>query len=117
MFNPNSFASQDTILLLLSFGQSVIFGFLERCLAVFVKFCQSLIASICQDPKVFGKIIALVLEQLKIVFASITKSSGNNSGALTVSGYLRFLDTRSFAFLIPSTQTHTAAETTSHVLL
>jgi len=109
--------SDPSLLRSYPFGQSVIFGFLERRLAVFVKFCQSLIASICQDPKVFGKITALVLEQLKIVFASITKSCGNNSGALTISGYLRFLDTRSFAFLIPSTQTHTAAETTSHVLL
>ena len=91
MFNSNSFASQDTIFLLLWFGQSVIFGFLERRLAVFVKFCQSLIASICQDPKVFGKITALVLEQLKIMFAAITKSRDNNFGALTISDYLRFL--------------------------
>src|SRR4030095_5692552 len=30
---------------------------------------------------------------------------------------LLFLYVRSFAFLIPSTQTHTTAETTSHVLL
>ena len=91
MFNHNPFPSQDTIFLLLSFRQSMVFGFLERCLAVFMKFCQTLIASICQNKKVFGEITTIVLEQLKIVLASITKSRGDDLSTLLVSNYLRFL--------------------------
>jgi len=91
MFNQNPFSSQHTISLLLSLRESMIFGFLERGLAVFVKFCQTLVASICQNTKVFGKITPIVLEQLEIVFASITKSCRNNFSALSISNYLRFL--------------------------
>jgi hypothetical protein len=91
MFNQNPFSSQDTISLLLSLRQSVIFGFLERRLTVLVQFRQALVARICQKAKVFGKITSIVLEQLKIVFASITKGGGNNFGTLSVSNYLRFL--------------------------
>ena len=91
MFNHNSFPSQDTICLFLSFRQSVIFGFLERCLAVFMKFCHALISSICQNTKGFGEVAAIVLEQLKIVLASITKSRGNNLSAFSIGNYLCFL--------------------------
>jgi hypothetical protein len=91
MFNPNSFTSQDTITLPLALGQSVIFGFLERRLAVFVKVRQALVASIRQDAKVFSKIASIVLEQLKIVLASITESRGDNLGTLSVSNYLCLL--------------------------
>lgn len=91
MFNQNPFSSQDTISLLLSLRQSVILGFLERCLTVLMQIRQSLVACICQNAQVFGEITSIVLEQLKIVFASITKRRGNNFGALAVSNYLRFL--------------------------
>jgi hypothetical protein len=91
MFDQNPFSSQGTIFLLLSLCQSMIFGFLERRLTILMKFCQTLVASICQNAKVFGEITSIVLEQLKIVFASITKSRRNNFGALSVGNYLRLL--------------------------
>src|SRR5512141_1458044 len=91
MFNQNPFASQGTISLLLSFRQSVILGFLERRLAVFVKFRQALVTSICQNTNLFCKITFIVLEQLKIMFASTTKRRGDNCGTFSVSNYLRFL--------------------------
>jgi hypothetical protein len=102
MLNHNPFPSQSAISLFFSLRQSVVFGFLDRCLAVFMKFCQALVPSICQDAKVFGKITAIVLEQLKIVFAPITESCGDNLGTLSVSNYLRFLGvTLLFATVMP----------------
>ncbi len=56
-----------------------------------MKFCQTLISSICQNAQVFGKAAAVVLEQLKIMFASITESCGDNLSAFSVSDYLCFL--------------------------
>ncbi len=91
MFNQNPFSSQDTISLPLFLRQSMIFGFLEWRLTVLMQFCQTLVASICQKAKVFGEITSMILEQLKIVFASISKSRGNNFGALSVGNYLCFL--------------------------
>ena len=91
MLNHNSFASQNAIPLFLSLRQSMIFRFLEGCLAVFMKFCQALISSICQNAKVLDKVVAIVLEQLEIVFASITKSRGNNLSAFLIGNYLCFL--------------------------
>ena len=91
MLNHNSFSSQDTVSLFLSVRQSMVFGFLERCLTVFMKFCQTLISSICQNAKVLDKVVAIVLEQLEIVFASITKSRGNNLSAFLIGNYLCFL--------------------------
>src|SRR5215211_1061595 len=91
MFNHNPFPSQGTISLFLSFRQSVKFRFLERCLTVFMKFCQALVTSIRQNTQVFGKIASIVLEQLKIVFTSIAKGRGNNLSCLSVRNYLRFL--------------------------
>lgn len=91
MFNQNSFPSQDTIALFLSLRQSMIFGFLERRLTVLMQVCQALVASIRQDAKVFSEITAILLEKLKVVFAAIAKSRGNNLGTLSVRNYLRFL--------------------------
>jgi len=91
MLNHNPFPSQDTISLFLSFCQSVVFRFLERCLAVFMKFCQTLISSICQNAKVFGEVATIVLEQLKIMLASLTERCGNNLSAFSIGNYLCFL--------------------------
>ena len=91
MFNHNSFASQGTIFLLLSFRQSMIFGFLEGGLAVLMQFCQALVTRICQNAKMFSKLTSIIFEQLEIMFASITKRRGNNFSALSVSNYLCFL--------------------------
>lgn len=73
MFNHDSFVSQDTISLLLSFGQSMKFRFLERRLTVLMKFCQTLVIRVHQDAKMFGEIATIIPEQLKIVFASKLK--------------------------------------------
>ena len=90
------------ISLLLSFRQSVIFGFLERRLAIFMQFHQALVARICQNTKLFSKLTAILLEQLKIMFAAITKRRGNNFGAFSVSNYLRFLSmSLLFATVVP----------------
>lgn len=91
MFNQDPFSSQDTIFLLLSLRQSVMLGFLEGRLTVLMQVRQSLVACIGQNAKVIGEITAIVLEQLKIVFAAIAKRCGNNFGALAVSNYLCFL--------------------------
>ena len=91
MFNQDPFSSQDTISLLLSLRQSMMLGFLERRLTVLMQVRQSLVARICQNAKVIGEITSIILEQLKIVFASIAKRCGNNFGALAVSNYLCFL--------------------------
>ena len=91
MFNQNPFSSQDTIALLLSLRQSMILGFLERRLTVLMQVRQSLVARISQNAKVIGEVTAILFEQLKIVFAAITKGRGNNFGAFAVSNYLRFL--------------------------
>ncbi len=91
MFDHNSFPSQDAIFLLLSFRQSIVFGFLERRLAVFMKFCHNLISRICQNAKAFSKLAAVILEQLKIMLTSITKSRGDNLSTFSVSDYLCFL--------------------------
>ena len=91
MLNQNPFSSQGTISLLLSFRQGVKFGFLERRLAVFMQFYQTLVASICQDAKMFRELTASILEKLKIVFTAITESRGYNLAAFSVSNDLRFL--------------------------
>src|SRR3972149_7159610 len=91
MFDQNPFTSQASISLFLSFSQRRMLGFLERCLAVFVKFCQSLVASICQNPNVFGNLAAIILEELKIMFAPKSKGGCHNFGGLLVSHQLRFL--------------------------
>jgi hypothetical protein len=45
-----------------------------------MKFRQSLVASICQNAKLFRELTGIVFEQLEVVFASITKSCGNDLG-------------------------------------
>ena len=91
MFNQNPFTSQAAVLLLFFLCQRMIFGFLERCLAVFMELCQPLVTSICQNTDVFRNLSLLILEQLKIVFASTRKSRCHNFGRLVVGNQLRFL--------------------------
>ncbi len=91
MLNQNSFPSQGFVSLFLPFGQGMKLGFLERGLAVFMEFCHALISSIYQNAKVFGEVTAIVLEQLKIVLTSITKSRGNDLSAFSIGNYLCFL--------------------------
>ena len=102
MLNHNSFASQNAIPLFLSLRQSMIFRFLEGCLAVFMKFCQALISSICQNVKMFRELTGIVFEQLEIVLTSMTKSCGYDLGTFAVSDYLCFLCmTLLFATVMP----------------
>ena len=102
MFNQNPLSCQTPIALFFSFRHIVIFGFFEWCLAVFMKFYQSLISSICQNAKVLCEVTAIVFEQLKIVFASITKSRGNNLSAFSIGNYLCCLGmTLLFATVMP----------------
>jgi len=102
MFNHDPFSSQGTIFLFLSLRQSMILGFLERGLAVFMKFCQALVACIRQNAKVLSEITAIVLEQLKIVFTSTTERCGNDLGTLSIGNYLRFLSVKLlFATVMP----------------
>jgi len=80
----------------------MMFRFLEWGLAVFMKFCHALISSICQNAKMLCKVTAIVLKQLKIMFASITKSRGNNLSTFSISNYLCFLGmTLLFAAVMP----------------
>jgi hypothetical protein len=83
MFNQGPFSSQGMIFLFLSLRQSMIFRLLERGLAVFMKFCQALVACVRQNAEVFSKIVAMIFEQLKIVFASTTERCGDNPGTLS----------------------------------
>ena len=102
MLNHNPFSSQGTITPLFSFRQSMVFGFLERRLTIFMEICQALITGICQDAKVFSKLTTVVFEQLKIVFAAITKSRGDNFSTFSVGNYLCFLSvTLLFAAVMP----------------
>ncbi len=73
MLNHNPFSCQTPIALLFSLCQSMAFGFLEGCLAVLMKFHQTLIASICQNAKMFRELTGVVFEDLEVMFASITK--------------------------------------------
>ena len=96
MFNQNSLTSQSAISLLFFLCQSMIFGFLERGLAVSVKFCQALITSIRQNTDVLGNFSLIILEELKVMFTSMRKGSCYNFGSLLVGNQLCFL---SVAFL------------------
>jgi hypothetical protein len=91
MLNQNSFPSQSTISLLLLFGQRMIFGFLERRLAIVMKLSQALVGSIGQYPNVLRNIASIVLEKLEIMFAAIAKGSCHNFSDLLVGHQLRFL--------------------------
>ena len=91
MLNHNALASQRPISLLLLFRQSMIFGFLERGLAVLMQFCQALVASISQDPNVLGKVEFIVLEQLEVMLAALAKGSRHDFSGFLVGDQLRFL--------------------------
>ena len=78
MLNHDPLSSQPMISLLLLFGQRMILGFLERGLAVFMKFCQALVTSIRQDPNMLGKVEFVILEKLKVRFAALAKGSRHN---------------------------------------
>jgi len=69
----------------------MVFGFLEGCLAVFMKLCQSLIASIRQDPDVFCNVTLVIFEKLEVMLAPKGKGGGDNSSGLLVSNQLCFL--------------------------
>jgi hypothetical protein len=102
MFNQSSFPSQRTISLLLLFRQRMIFGFLERRLAIFVKLCQALVTRIGQDPNVFRQVEFRILEKLKVMFAARAKASGHDFSGLLVGNQLRFLGVASlFAAVMP----------------
>src|ERR1041384_6657852 len=79
------------IALLLLVGQRMIFGFLARDLAVFMKLCQPLVASICQDANVLCNLQLVILEQLKVMFAALAKGSGYNLSRFLIGDQLRFL--------------------------
>ena len=91
MFNQNSLSSQRTIFLLFLFGQRMIFGFLERGLAVFMKVCQALVTSIRQDLYVLRNVEFLILEKLEVMLATMTKSGGYNFSSFLVGDQLCFL--------------------------
>lgn len=96
MFNQNSLTSQTPIPLFFFFCERMIFGFLERSLAVFMKVCQTLIACICQYSNMLGNIAALLLEELKVVLTSMSKGSGNDLSGLLACNQLRFLSMTPF---------------------
>lgn len=91
MLNHNPFASQGLIFLLLLFRQRMILGFLERGLAVLMQVGQTLVASICQDPNVLGKVKFVILEKLEIMFATLAKGSRHDFSGFLVGDQLRFL--------------------------
>ena len=96
MFDQNPFTSQGTVSLLFLLCQRMVFGFLERRLAVFMEFCQTLIASIRQDPYVLRNVALVILEKLEVMFASKGKGGCHNFGGLFVSNQLRFLGVSPF---------------------
>jgi hypothetical protein len=91
MLNQNSFSSQGMISLLFLFGQRMIFGFLERRLAILMKVCQALVASIRQNSNVLCNVEFLILEKLEVMFATLAEGGGYNFSRLLVGNQLRFL--------------------------
>jgi len=91
MLNQNSFTGQGAVSLLFLLCQRMIFGFLERRLTIFMQFCQSLIASICQDPNVFCNVALVLLEKLEVMLTPKGKGGGDDSSSLLVSNQLCFL--------------------------
>src|SRR5215211_448411 len=84
MLNQNSLSSQCPVFLLLLFGQRMIFGFLERRLAIFMKFCQTLVARICQNSNMLCNVEFLVLEKLEVMFATLAEGGGHYFSRLLV---------------------------------
>jgi hypothetical protein len=102
MLNHDPLASQRTISLFLLFGQRMIFGFLERGLAVFMKFGQALVTSICQDPNVRCNSEFVILEKLKVMLVATTKGSRDNFIGFLVGDQLRSLGMSPlFAAIVP----------------
>ncbi len=91
MLNHNPLASQRPIFVLFFLGQRMVLGFLERRLAIFMQVCQALVASIRQDPNMLGNGEALVLEQLEVMFAALTKGSGYDFSTFLVGNQLCLL--------------------------
>lgn len=102
MLNHNPLSCQTPIALLFSFRQSMVFRFLEGCLAVLMKLHQTLVASVGQNPKVFRELTGVLFEQLEVVFASMTEGRGDDLGAFSIRHHLRFLGvTLLFAAVMP----------------
>lgn len=99
MLNHYPFSSQTPIALFFSFFQSMVFGFLERCLVVLVEFRQSLIASIRQNAKVFNELMFIIFKQLEVVITSRTKRCGYDLSTFSIRRFLgiKFL----FATIMP----------------
>lgn len=102
MLNQNSFTSQGAIPLLFLLRQRMIFGFLERRLAVFMEFGQALITSVCQDLNVLRDVATVILEKLEIMFTPTAKGGCHNFSGLWVGNQLRFLGVSPlFAAIMP----------------
>ena len=84
MLNHNPLASQRTIFLLLLFGQRMILRFFERCLAILMKFCQTLVPSVCQDLNMLRNVQSIVLEKLKVMLAALAKGGRHNFSGFLV---------------------------------
>ena len=91
MLNHNPLSSQRPVALLLLLRQGMIFGFLERGLAILMKFCQTLVPSVRQDPNVLRNVQSIVLEKLKVMLATLAKGGRHNFSGFLVSDQLRFL--------------------------
>jgi hypothetical protein len=91
MFNHNPLASQRPVFLLLLLGQRMIFGFLERGLAVLMNTCQTLISSIRQDLNLVCNLKLAILEKLEMMLATPVKGSRHDFSRFLVSDQLRFL--------------------------
>ena len=91
MFNRNTFTSQGFVSLFLPLGQWRVLGFLERWLAVFMKSYPCLVTRLCQNTYRLGNITLVILEKLKVMFTSLSKSSCQNFGGFLVGNQLCFL--------------------------
>src|SRR5512141_3064515 len=101
MLNHDPFASQRTTALFLFFGQRMMFRFLTKGLAVFMKFCQALVTSICQYPNVLCNGEFLDLEKLEVMLATLAKDGRHNFSGFPVGNQLRFLSMLSlFAHIV-----------------
>ena len=81
MLNHDPLASQRTISLLFLFGQRMVFGFLERGLAVLMQLCQTLVTSFCQDQHMLYNIQFVVLEKPKAMLFALAKGSSYNAAS------------------------------------
>ena len=91
MLNHDPLTSQRTIFLLLLLGQGMVLRFLAWRLAILMKLCQTLVASIRQDPNVLGNVELVILEKLKVMLAALAKGGRHNFSGFLVGDQLRFL--------------------------